>query len=619
MKSVREASLAALAISACFSPNAPLGVPCADNGDCPNGQECDPVEMICTLPTELRELRDDTAADFAAGAYLDEVTIETQGFIGPAAYFTGGVRIAGIATHAIPDSSTTFDDIVANPIVATSTARGLAVFLGSVPTGVGLPNADNVTVIFEGEIDLDATGTWRFELNANEIGFFEIAPPGTNDFERVVSDLGQMDSIGSITVNTTGWHRFRGAVANDSGAISIEVRVDAPNVTGMFRDFPVDQIRARVGDLEGLLVDGFDEPNLLTPNQSMLFTQSLADLNYDATPFGLPVGNSAYTLRWNGQVLIDVEGDYSFRIDSNDGHRMWLDGQLVADRFSPTTNEISTTTPIRLTPGWHDIVLDTHRSGGAAGRISFTVASGPALVGESFPNDHLRPVIGRAARWYGDADLANLAIPDGMSATQQFSFLLPSGFVPQRAHCGFTITHPVLAQMSVVLDPPSGSNITLLAAGSQMGAGGFSRDQPLSTSTSGESWSFIVADNLVDTNVGELLEALVTIVGDGGTPPFERRYRYESKVHELGNVAALDVLTWGLRQDSATETASLQVRSCDDPAGCASEPWTDVAFGTVPTVGVRRHLQYAVDVTTNGDIPTAVDFVSLSYSAFVEP
>jgi hypothetical protein len=72
-----------------------------------------------------------------------------------------------------------------------------------------------------------------------------------------------------------------------------------------------------------------------------------------------------------------------------------------------------------------------------------------------------------------------------------------------------------------------------------------------------------------------------------------------------------------MRQATDTETAHAQVRTCDSADACASEPWTDVSFGAIPGVERRRFLQYAIDVTTNGDVPTAVDFVELGYSVFV--
>jgi hypothetical protein len=618
---VRERCLAAFALglAACFAPSAPLGVPCADNGDCPTGQKCDPVDNICQLPTELRELRDDTAADFAAeGAYLDEVTVESQGFIGPAAYFTGGVRMAGISGTKIADvDATPYEEIAANPLTGTSLVRSVAFDFGtSPPRGVGLPDESDITVIVEGEIELDATGRWGFELNANDLGFFEIAPFGTSDFQRIVTDVGTNGSEGTFQVDTVGWYRFRGAFENEGGAVSWELRYDPPNVAGNFRDVEPERLRARVGDLPGLLVDGFENPQMLIPRGSTISTAALTGMDLGSDPFGLPVGTSSYTLRWSGQMLIETEGDYVFQIDSRDGHRMWIDGQLVADVLVNGTQ--STTTPaMRLLPGWHDVVVDMQRNNSTEGTITLVVAQGPELVGQFFPPERLRPVVGRIGRWFGAADTGVLAIPDGASATQFVAVDLPPDFVPFTIHVGASVDHVALPQVSIVVDPPAGGNVTLAAAGSISGTGTATRTSVLAGTSSGIGWNVIAADNLVDAVVGSITLAAVTLLGTSGSPPFERRFRYESRVHELGAIAAYDVMMWGMRQATDTETATAQVRTCDDLAACAGEPWTDVPFGSVPEVAKRRFLQYAIDVTTNGEVPTAVDFVQLGYTVFV--
>jgi hypothetical protein len=87
-------------------------------------------------------------------------------------------------------------------------------------------------------------------------------------------------------------------------------------------------------------------------------------------------------------------------------------------------------------------------------------------------------------------------------------------------------------------------------------------------------------------------------------------------VHDLGDVAAYGALTWGVRQGS-TDMATLRMRTCEDADGCAAEPFVDVAFGAVPSLPLHRFAQYELVVTTDGDIPTAIDFVDLAYSRYV--
>ena len=57
----------------------------------------------------------------------------------------------------------------------------------------------------------------------------------------------------------------------------------------------------------------------------------------------------------------------------------------------------------------------------------------------------------------------------------------------------------------------------------------------------------------------------------------------------------------------------VSVRSCDEAAACETEPFTEVAFDTVPNIEPRRFVQYAVDLTSDGDVPTALDAIEINY------
>ncbi|MBX3160081.1 MAG: hypothetical protein KF773_29200 [Deltaproteobacteria bacterium] len=619
---MRDRGLAALGLgllAGCFAPNPPLGAPCSTQGDCPSGQQCDLVTNTCTLPTEVRAWRDDEAADFAAGTYLDEVTVERQGFLGPAAYFTGGWRLTGYPLNAFADASTaTFEEIVANTASGTTVAYAARLDYGTgIPPGLGFTTGDNITIAIEGEIFLDAAGSWRFSLVANERGFFEIAAPGSREFQRVVADA-FTGTIGTYEAAAPGWYRIRGAFVDDMLAMTYDLRVDSPSVPGNgFRSIQSDKLRAKVGDVPGFAVEGYDEGFALGFVGAVIAPGSLADQAFVTDPFGMPVGTGSFTLRWVGQVLIDVEGAYAFRIDSVQGHRAWIDGVNVADKMGSTA-QVTVTEPAMLTPGWHDLVVELNKSGGAMGAsLKLTVESGPAMVGESFGNDRVRPVRGRNARVASAFSRSVLDIPDGMSATRTVSLDLPAAFAPRRIDAMVEVSHPLLPTVEIVLDPPVGANITVAALGSLTGSGDFARRVVPPVGTAGATWSAIVGDAAADTIVGAITGVFVSILGDGGVAPFEPKYRYESAVRDLGDVAALGPMTWALRQAKGPEAAVARVRTCDEAAGCAAEAWVDVALGAVPAVPVRRFAQYQLEVTTNGDVPSAVDFVELAYSAYV--
>ncbi|MEO8704871.1 MAG: PA14 domain-containing protein, partial [Kofleriaceae bacterium] len=318
----------AACLGACFSPAPPLGAPCSDTQECPAGQTCDLVTNTCSLPTERVAWRDDAAEDFAQGTYLDEVTVESQGFLGPVAYYTGGLRVTGIESAELdnPDNAD-FEDLDTGELRNVQVIHGADVDYGAgTPPGFGFSRADDLTLLVEGELELEVAGTWRFQLTANDAGFVDLAAPGTHDFERVISD-DSSTTVKAFNAPVAGWYRFRAAFTDRAMAMAFQLRYDPPNVQGNgFRAIPSDRLRARAGDITGLVVEGFEESFFIGHRATIVRDQSIADQQYATNPFELPIGTGSYSLRWTGQFLIDMPGDYAFSIDSRDGHRVWIDG-----------------------------------------------------------------------------------------------------------------------------------------------------------------------------------------------------------------------------------------------------------------------------------------------------
>jgi len=598
----------------CYDPTVPAGVPCSEPGACPTGQECDMNLGICTTdPTFARTFRDDSAADFdQPGAMLRDAIVEPNGAVGPVAYTTGRIRLSGVSGNLVgtPANATWAD--VDGTRTGTSLWRQLAVDYGLLaPTGLGLQATDDVTALVEGEIELEVAGTWRFQLQANDAGFVEIAAPGAADYTRLLNDV-NTGSIVTYEVTTPGWYRIRGAFADSSMYMSFDLQYDPPNQPGAFLPIPVDRLRARVDDLTGFLVDGFDsENNVLYQGSTVI--DSPMDLTTSGTnPYGIGIGTLTWALHTSAQFLIETEGDYAFTISSHQGHRVWLDGTKVADAYGPT--DATTNTPaIHLTPGWHDLVADLEKENTATdSHLSVVVASGPMWAGQAIPADHLRPVLGRAVRWAETHSTATTVITDGSSITRSLTLTQPVNVKPMILSAGYTFTHPVRSQVGITLTPPVGSAITMVAPGSLTGAGGYDGTTVVPLGDLGPTWTLRASDSTVDAMTGSLQMFAVTLVCGGGTAPFPSTYRYESAVKNLGlTVVALGALRWQTRQGDA----KVQIRSCQDQAACASQPWVDVpASGDVPNIPVGDYIQYAVDFTSDGDTPTALDWIELDFT-----
>ena len=98
------------------------------------------------------------------------------------------------------------------------------------------------------------------------------------------------------------------------------------------------------------------------------------------------VGPTNFSARWTGQVKIDFAQDYTFYVTTDDGSRLWIDNQLIIDRwFGQSQTEYSAT--ISLMPGLHDIKYEYYQdTGSAVAKLSWST---PSTNKSIIPSDHL--------------------------------------------------------------------------------------------------------------------------------------------------------------------------------------------------------------------------------------
>jgi hypothetical protein len=129
---------------------------------------------------------------------------------------------------------------------------------------------------------------------------------------------------------------------------------------------------------------------------------------------GLGVNTDSFTARWVGTFDFEAS-DYEFTVTSDDGVRLWVDGQLLIDQWKDqgaTTYKATKT----MTAGAHEIKVEYYEYGGLAvakalwAKVSSssppTSANDPVLVGA-----------GDIARCSSSGDEATAALLDGISGT----------------------------------------------------------------------------------------------------------------------------------------------------------------------------------------------------------
>ncbi len=632
--SVLLAALAGCSLEVGFSESA---YRCEDGQTCPSGFDC--VHAICIQPSpdvdataapdapEQRDgataqaLVDDSAEDFTGS--FEQAALQARGAIEPYAYYTGGVLQRASDSGVIASGGTTtwaqVQAFASTGQAAIARSTDLAWGSGETPAGIGLSHGDSWTLSFEGEVWL-AAGTWTFQLDADDHAFVELAPADASAFERVVSADFPTVAQGSFVATADGWYPIRWAGSDDGGAARATLRFQGPGV-GSATPIPRHRLRVRAVKLTGLVLAATDDLILLGDHQTTLDIEAPADVDWGSgrpADLGL-TSDDSFSVRWTGQLRVDVAGAYSFRYDTDDGQRLWIDGARLLDAWDTSPHE-QVTASVDLEVGWHDLVIDSTDAGSFA-RALLTVETGPDLVGLPLPVSRLRPVEGRAERYETGFNRGDVSIPDSGGGTAQttITFDAPAGAQVTGLELSYTFDHTFPADLVVTLIAPSGAQLLLR---NRVGGGTAvvgDSDHYVFTAANGlpvaGTWALRFAD-LEIQDVGVIRDFQLTLHHDAGEPPVPALAAYESPVRDLGNVVIVERVSWNARVPAGSDVAVL-LRTCATAEACAAEPWSaalvDASGATPPDVAPRRFVQYRVELGSSGDAAAALEAVRIDY------
>jgi hypothetical protein len=109
-------------------------------------------------------------------------------------------------------------------------------------------------------------------------------------------------------------------------------------------------------------------------------------VNYNTASLGYTDLGSLFAVRWTGQVYISAAGPVTFYSNSDDGSRLYIDGELLIDNgVMHTPTEVAGTKT--LTVGFHDIRLEYLQAGsGGLVTLSYDPVDGDKQV---IPADRL--------------------------------------------------------------------------------------------------------------------------------------------------------------------------------------------------------------------------------------
>jgi hypothetical protein len=114
------------------------------------------------------------------------------------------------------------------------------------------------------------------------------------------------------------------------------------------------------------------------------------DFDWGAGSPDAAMGADTFGIRWVGKVKVDLPDMYTFYTYTDDGVRLWVDGQIIIDRWTDQT-ATEWSSPIVLDIGLHSILLEYYENiGDAVARLSW---SSPLVAKQVIPSSNLYHLI----------------------------------------------------------------------------------------------------------------------------------------------------------------------------------------------------------------------------------
>jgi hypothetical protein len=227
-------------------------------------------------------------------------------------------------------------------------------------------------------------------------------------------------------VSTLDGRRLEGEITATNGALLVKTTRGE-----LFRIIQTDIARAQFstnippavaarGSGNGLLGFYFNSTNF--QNFYLTRLDSVVDFNWHSEAPFLGLAKQRYGVRWMGQIEAPTSGVYTIYFASQDGGKIYLDGQLVADAFS-NYQFLETNTTMTLRAGERrNIQLEYHNTSGvnARAQLFWSTESIPKTI---IPQDRLYAA---SFDTFRTAETSGLAGSRGLLATYYNSERLSS-------------------------------------------------------------------------------------------------------------------------------------------------------------------------------------------------
>ncbi len=541
---------------------------------------------------------------------LSATVVTAAGSVTPEAYRTGALLMTGYPGQIISDPATaTWADLAAAGETGRKISGNLDQDWGDGhPSGLGVTTDDYFTVGFEGELYLEYAETYTFHIYVDDSAIVDVHDGAA--WQRVASAaIGETSHQFSVT--TPGWHSIRIGVSENTSPTYFRMRYESPSVS--LSVVPSSALRLPLNGVQGLEMLGY---NRMYAERFIGHTLDTAGVNHnwtDSYPSETGISNGdTFTVRWVGQLLTAVSGDYDFRLNTDDGHRLWLNGTLLLDNWVDTSSD-ATSSPVTLEAGWHDVVVDhTENAGNAAAWLSYG-ASSPELADTVVPPDRLRPTVRSNSSSTGGRDYTSRDIPD-LGTVDGYAFVsAPAGHTITSVDVLVQFSHSSVSDCVFTLYHPNGSTPHVLqnhGTGSPIYTNGITTFNGLDAAG---FWNLHVEDDVgLDSGTVNNWTVVVHHQPSGGSP-WDANPEYVSEIFDAGDTAEFGALNYSATLP-VNAAVSISTRSAADTSALQTAAWSSpVASGDDIASPAGRYLQYRAQFTPGDTQQGSLDSIDISY------
>lgn len=220
--------------------------------------------------------------------------------------------------------------------------------------------ADNFGFSYTGYVEVPTDGTYTFTTNSDDGSKLFI---GTTEIVNNDGLHGAVEKSGTLGLKA-GKHAFKVVFFESTGGEVLQVNYAGPGISK--QPIPNSKLwRANPGSGNGTGLKGqyFNGTNFNTIVQTR--TDAKIDFNWPGAPMS-SVNEDDFSARWTGKVEPRYSQAYTFLTSNDDGVRLWVDGQLLIDKWISGVNNWSAATPVLNANQLYDIKMEYYEGGGGA-------------------------------------------------------------------------------------------------------------------------------------------------------------------------------------------------------------------------------------------------------------